>query len=348
MPAAGAAKRVAAVAPAERAGAVARLRPGRSPCPQSSPTSATDRATSAASSVSAPRGTTSPASPTSRCTRSSTAGRSPPASRPPRAATSWRCATRGSSTRCSTSSGCARCRARWRSATCATRPPAPRRGRTRSRSGGRIEREIALAHNGNLINAVELHGELRARGVAFRSTSDSEIIAALLSTHEADSIEDALEDVMRRIEGAYSTVVMSKDRVVAFRDPAGLRPLSLGMLGDRYVVASETCAFDIIGGTFLRDVQPGEIVSLTPYGLQTRMGVGELAAGPVRVRAHLLRAARFAARRPGAAGGARADGGDPRARGAGLGRPRDPGAGLRQPGRARLRAAPAGCRRTTG
>ena len=134
-------------------------------------------------------------------------------------------------------------------------------------------REIALAHNGNLINAVELHGELRGRGVAFRSTSDSEIIAALLSTHEADSIEDALEDVMRRIEGAYSTVVMAKDRVVAFRDPAGLRPLSLGMLGDRYVVASETCAFDIIGGTFLRDVQPGEIVSLTPSGLQTRMGV---------------------------------------------------------------------------
>jgi amidophosphoribosyltransferase len=80
-------------------------------------------------------------------------------------------------------------------------------------------------------------------------------------------------DVMGRVEGAYSTVVMTKDRVVAFRDPAGLRPLSLGMIGDRYVVASETCAFDIIGGTFLRDVQPGEIVSLTPDGLQTRMGV---------------------------------------------------------------------------
>src|ERR687895_973880 len=134
-------------------------------------------------------------------------------------------------------------------------------------------REGAPAHNGHLVNAVELHGELREKGVSFRSTSDSEIIAALLSTHEADSIEDALEDVMRRIEGAYSTVVMAKDRVVAFRDPAGLRPLSLGMIGDRYVVASETCAFDIIGGTFLRDVQPGEIVSLTPEGVQTRMAV---------------------------------------------------------------------------
>jgi amidophosphoribosyltransferase len=134
-------------------------------------------------------------------------------------------------------------------------------------------REVALAHNGNLINAVELHGELRARGVGFRSTSDSEVIAALLSTHEAPTIEDAVADVMSRIEGAYSTVVMTKDRVVAFRDPAGLRPLSLGMLGDRYCVASESCAFDIIGARFLRDVQPGEIVSLTADGLQVRQGV---------------------------------------------------------------------------
>jgi amidophosphoribosyltransferase len=134
-------------------------------------------------------------------------------------------------------------------------------------------REVALAHNGNLINAVELHSELRELGVAFRSTSDSEIIAALLSTHEADTIEDALADVMKRVQGAYSTVVMTKDRVVAFRDPAGVRPLSLGILGDQYCVASETCAFDIIGARFLRDVQPGEIVSLTEEGVQTRMAV---------------------------------------------------------------------------
>ncbi|HET8950697.1 MAG TPA: amidophosphoribosyltransferase [Solirubrobacteraceae bacterium] len=134
-------------------------------------------------------------------------------------------------------------------------------------------REVALAHNGNLINAVELHGELRAKGVGFRSTSDSEVIAALLSTHESDAVEDAVADVMRRAEGAYSTVVMTKDRVVAFRDPAGLRPLSIGMLGDRYCVASESCAFDIIGARFLRDVQPGEIVSLTDGGIQVRQAV---------------------------------------------------------------------------
>src|SRR4051794_34637162 len=113
-------------------------------------------------------------------------------------------------------------------------------------------REVALAHNGNLVNAVELHGELRGRGVAFRSTSDSEVIAALLSTHSADTLEDALVDVMGRMEGAYSTVAMTKGRIVAFRDPLGLRPLSLGMLDDdAYCVASETCAFDIIGARFL-------------------------------------------------------------------------------------------------
>ncbi|MBA3306887.1 MAG: class II glutamine amidotransferase, partial [Thermoleophilaceae bacterium] len=117
-------------------------------------------------------------------------------------------------------------------------------------------RQIALAHNGNLINAVELHSELTEKGVQFRSTSDSEIIAALLSTHEADTIEDALEDVMPRLEGAFSTVVMTQDRVIAFRDGAGLRQLSLGRIGersgppagsasraaDRFCVASESCA----------------------------------------------------------------------------------------------------------
>ena len=135
------------------------------------------------------------------------------------------------------------------------------------------KREVALAHNGNLVNVVELHAELRAAGVTFRSTSDSEIIAALLSTHEAETIEDAVVDVLQRVEGAYSTVVMTKDRVVAFRDPLGLRPLALGMLGDTYAVASESCAFDIIGAKFLREVQPGEVISITKQGLQTRQAV---------------------------------------------------------------------------
>ncbi|MGH2838509.1 MAG: amidophosphoribosyltransferase [Thermoleophilaceae bacterium] len=132
------------------------------------------------------------------------------------------------------------------------------------------KREIALAHNGNLINALELHERLSKRGVAFRSTSDSELIAAMLSTHEADTLEDALADVMPQLEGAFSTVVMTNDAVVAFRDGAGLRPLALGQVGDRYCVASESCAFDIIGARFLRDVQPGEMVSLSERGIETR------------------------------------------------------------------------------
>src|SRR5919198_904186 len=128
-------------------------------------------------------------------------------------------------------------------------------------------RELALAHNGNLINALELHLELRDEGVRFSSTSDSEIIAALLSMHEADDILDAVEDVLPRLEGAFSTAVMTKDEIVAFRDPAGLRPLAIGRLGDRYCVASESCAFDIIGAEMLREVEPGELVSIGERGI---------------------------------------------------------------------------------
>ncbi len=140
-------------------------------------------------------------------------------------------------------------------------------------------RTLALAHNGNLINAVELHAELRGRDVPFRSTSDSEIIAALLATHPAERIEDAAADVLPKLRGAFSTVVMTDDAVVAFRDPAGLRPLAIGVIEDEatgrgaYCVASESCAFDLIGARYLRDVQPGEVVTLVDGGLRTRMAV---------------------------------------------------------------------------
>jgi amidophosphoribosyltransferase len=134
-------------------------------------------------------------------------------------------------------------------------------------------REVALAHNGNLTNAVELWGELKEAGIDFRGTSDSEIIAALLSSHDGKMIEDAVADVMPRLRGAYSTVVMTKRAIVAFRDPHGIRPLSLGRLEDRFVVASESCAFDIIGAKLMREVHPGEMVSLTERGLETRQVV---------------------------------------------------------------------------
>jgi amidophosphoribosyltransferase len=134
-------------------------------------------------------------------------------------------------------------------------------------------REVALAHNGNLTNAVELYNELRERGLSFRGTSDSEIIAALLSAEEARPIENAVEAVMPRLEGAYSTVAMTKRAVVAFRDPHGVRPLSLGRLGEHYVIASESCAFDIIGAELVREVVPGELISLTEEGIDARQVV---------------------------------------------------------------------------
>jgi amidophosphoribosyltransferase len=150
----------------------------------------------------------------------------------------------------------------------------------RSEGTNGSRREVALGHNGNLINALELHEELIGRGVTFSSTSDSEIIAALIATHAADRVEDAIAEVLPRLRGAFSIVAMTKDRVVAFRDPHGLRPLAIGILEPgpdkpaaetRYCVASESCAFDIIGARYLRDVEPGELVTLGPDGLESRM-----------------------------------------------------------------------------
>jgi amidophosphoribosyltransferase len=137
-------------------------------------------------------------------------------------------------------------------------------------------RTLALAHNGNLINAVELQSELRDQDVALRSTSDSEIMAALLATHPAEAIEDAVADVGRRLNGAFSTVILTEDAVVAFRDPHGLRPLALGEILDEdgnpsYCVASESCAFDLIGARYLREVLPGEMVTLCEGGFRSRM-----------------------------------------------------------------------------
>ncbi|MDQ6745830.1 MAG: amidophosphoribosyltransferase [Actinomycetota bacterium] len=141
-------------------------------------------------------------------------------------------------------------------------------------------RTLALAHNGNLINAVELHSEMRGRDVPFRSTSDSEIIAALLATHPAERIEDAVADVLPRLQGAFSAVAMTDQAVVAFRDPHGLRPLVLGMMEDPdggqpvYCVASESCAFDHIGARLIREVAPGEVVTLSERGLESRLVAG--------------------------------------------------------------------------
>ena len=116
-------------------------------------------------------------------------------------------------------------------------------------------RIVALGHNGNLVNATALRDELDAAGVTLRATSDSEVIAALIANDEAP-LEQAVANTMARLEGAYSIVALSEGRLVAFRDPHGFRPLVLGRIHDDWVVASETCALDLVGADFVREVEP--------------------------------------------------------------------------------------------
>ncbi len=135
---------------------------------------------------------------------------------------------------------------------------------------------IALAHNGNLVNTSELRDELKGNGVRFRSTTDSEVIATLVGhyTQIHDSIMAGIRETMGLIRGAYAVVLTTEEAVYAFRDPYGIRPLALGQLdGVGYVVASETCALDIMGAAYVRDVEPGEMVKLSEKGLRSEQAV---------------------------------------------------------------------------
>ncbi|MBP7146728.1 MAG: amidophosphoribosyltransferase [Acidobacteria bacterium] len=124
---------------------------------------------------------------------------------------------------------------------------------------------LALGHNGNLVNALTLRRELEGAGAVFHSSSDTEVILQLLARSAEQDVADALADALRRVRGAFSLVVLAGDRVIAARDPQGFRPLSLGRLPDgAAVVASETCAFDLIGARFERDIEAGEMVVLGP------------------------------------------------------------------------------------
>ena len=129
---------------------------------------------------------------------------------------------------------------------------------------------MSLAHNGNLVNAPELRREMELQGSIFATTSDSEVILHLLARSRAGTLEEALLEVLPRVQGAYSMVVMTRDQLIAVRDPHGFRPLCLGRYRDRYVVASESCAFDIIGARYLRDIEPGELVALGDGELSSR------------------------------------------------------------------------------
>jgi amidophosphoribosyltransferase len=134
-----------------------------------------------------------------------------------------------------------------------------------------VKGSMALAHNGNLINDGELREQLELEGSIFHTTSDSEVISYVIVKERltAVSIEDAVISAMDKIQGAYSLLIMSPTKLIAVRDPYGFRPLCIGTLGDKYVFASESCAFDAIGATFLRDVKPGEVVVVDKNGLRS-------------------------------------------------------------------------------
>ncbi|HET8721708.1 MAG TPA: amidophosphoribosyltransferase, partial [Nitrospira sp.] len=126
---------------------------------------------------------------------------------------------------------------------------------------------LALAHNGNLINAQVLRNELEAYGAIFQSTSDSEVIIHLIAHSRADTLLARIIDALSQVRGAFSVVLLTDDCIIAARDPHGFRPLSLGRLRDTYLVASETCAFDLLDAEVVREIEPGELVVLNEQGV---------------------------------------------------------------------------------
>ena len=128
---------------------------------------------------------------------------------------------------------------------------------------------FAVAHNGNLTNALTLQDQLQRRGSIFQSTSDTEVILHLIATSSRSLLVDRIVDAMKRVEGAWSLVCLSTKKMIGCRDPLGVRPLVLGDLDGAAILASETCALDIIGARFVRDVAPGEMIVVTPEGIES-------------------------------------------------------------------------------
>ncbi len=133
---------------------------------------------------------------------------------------------------------------------------------------------IALAHNGNLVNAAEIRSRLESQGSIFQTNSDTEVIVHLIALSKEQTLPEAMADALRRVEGAFSLLMVSSDRIFAARDPRGFRPLAMGRIAgekqDTVVFASETCAFDLIGATYERDVKPGELIVIGPEGMTSR------------------------------------------------------------------------------
>lgn len=142
--------------------------------------------------------------------------------------------------------------------------------------------QIALAHNGNLVNAQVLRAELESMGAIFGSTMDSEIFVHLLANPAHATLEDALASACKKVEGAYSLTILTQDKLIGVRDPHGFRPLCLGKVGGAYVLASETCAFDLVEAELIREVEPGEVVIIDREGVKSFFPHGKGARKPAQ------------------------------------------------------------------
>ena len=129
--------------------------------------------------------------------------------------------------------------------------------------------KLAVGHNGNLTNALEVRRRLEHRGSIFQTTSDTEVIVHLIARSSARNLSSAIADALNQVEGAYSLVILTRDEIYAVRDPRGFRPLNLGQLDGSWVVASETCAFDLIDAEYVREVEPGEMVRISRSGIES-------------------------------------------------------------------------------
>jgi len=129
--------------------------------------------------------------------------------------------------------------------------------------------EISLCHNGNIVNATELRQQLVHEGSIFQTNSDTEVILHLYARSQAAMAEDAIIESVSQIRGAFSIVMLTKEKLIAVRDPHGFRPLAVGRLGDATIVCSETCALDLIGATYIRDVEPGEVLVISKSGMRS-------------------------------------------------------------------------------
>ena len=145
------------------------------------------------------------------------------------------------------------------------------------------EGPLALGHNGNLTNAVQLRADLVNKGSIFQSSSDTEVLLHLIARSEAREPEDQLLDALERVEGAYSLVITIGRTLYAVVDPRGFRPLALGRLGEGWVVASETCALDIVGATFVRELEPGDFLRIQGSQLDTLPSLRAQAPSPLRL-----------------------------------------------------------------